>query len=146
MKSQELAFKWGIRNTDFCIIKPCVCSYGSWLKQYGEDEKTEAMKTVWFGTQGETGRTRGREEMKPGDGQDTHLGSKINRSREKEKTHCPLSWGTVKPSGSMPSGEKSTMLSLGFLPPKFISGNPRKPLNVPFNFMQIYQIHYLPAS
>ena len=40
------------------------------------------MKTVRFGTQGRTGRTRGREEMKPGDGQDTHLGSKINGSRE----------------------------------------------------------------
>ena len=38
------------------------------------------------------------------------------------------------------------MLSLGFSPQNFISGNPRKPLNVPFNFMQIYQIHYLPAS
>ncbi|XP_070221264.1 CMP-N-acetylneuraminate-beta-galactosamide-alpha-2,3-sialyltransferase 4 isoform X3 [Bos mutus] len=113
---------------------------------WGRREDREVMKTVRFGTQGRTGRTRGREEMKPGDGQDTHLGSKINGSREKEKTQCPLSRGTVKPSGSMPSGEKITMLSLGFLPPKFISGNPRKPLNVPFNFMQIYQIHYLPAS
>ena len=104
------------------------------------------METLRFGTDGQTGRPRGQGEMKPGDGQDIDSGSEINGRREKEKTHCPLSRGTAKPSGSMPSEEKSKMLSLGFLPPKFISGNPRKPLNVPFNFMQIYQIHYLPAS
>lgn len=38
------------------------------------------------------------------------------------------------------------MLSPGLLPQKFISGNPRKPLSVPFNFMQIYQIHDVPES
>ncbi|XP_070221267.1 CMP-N-acetylneuraminate-beta-galactosamide-alpha-2,3-sialyltransferase 4 isoform X6 [Bos mutus] len=134
--------KQSIHYYEYITLKSMMLAEAVW----GRREDREVMKTVRFGTQGRTGRTRGREEMKPGDGQDTHLGSKINGSREKEKTQCPLSRGTVKPSGSMPSGEKITMLSLGFLPPKFISGNPRKPLNVPFNFMQIYQIHYLPAS
>ena len=84
------------------------------------------MKTVWFGTQGQTGRTRGREEMKPGDGQDTHLGSKINGSREKEKTHCPLSWGNRKAKWQHAKWAKKHNAFSGLLATKIHFGESQK--------------------
>lgn len=132
----------------FCIMTACMCSLsplvGAARGRLGEETRSDRDREVRWRWGGDANRERQAKSER--DRAEMCKPPAWGRDKCEGRKYAGLATESREARGSVPSKEKSEVLSLGLLPQKFISGNPRKPLNVPFNFMQIYQIHSLPES